>query len=463
VGIIKQRIVRTTQPQYPVGIDRNNPDANGVTSFLYPVGSGLHDACGLLKGANTDIASGVFPGGRILEFNGTSSSVNFGDVESVNFAGAYSICILFRPDAMGGTRREMLLGKDKDTGRQFTIEINPNGTDNTGNGDVGSFGHTRFVSGSTYYQKYSAASVLENGKYYWLVIGSTDGSSDIVAYLNGEPITLYAGSGSTTGLMQNTTTSLYAGRRDYPGFADYFDGAIGAISIINQAPSLKIANKFYRETYSLLLPQSRNIYLPSAGGAATHATSGTLTGQASSIAGTSAHIAKHATSGALTGQGSTIAGTATRYRQHATSGALTGAGSSVAGVSVHNIPHATSGALAGSGASVSGSADHAVEGAHATSGALTGPGAAVSGAAARLTAHAASGILIGGGAALAGTAAVVRMHATTGALIGPGAALVAAASNDSNSVVLDPYRTLTIPLETRVLTIARETRTLTVQ
>ena len=42
-------------------------------------------------------------------------------------------------------------------------------------------------------------------------------------------------------------------------------------------------------------------FFEAAAGPVTHATSGDLTGQGSSIAGTAAHIAIHATSGTLTG------------------------------------------------------------------------------------------------------------------------------------------------------------------
>jgi len=143
--------------------------------------------------------------------------------------------------------------------------------------------------------------------------------------------------------------------------------------------------------------------------AGVHSTSGALTGQGSTVAGTAAHIAKHATSGALTGPGSTVAGTAARTRAHPTSGALSGPGAVVAGTAARTSP-----------------------GIHATTGALIGQGAVVVGTAAHIAKHATSGALVGPGATLAGTAARVAgavTHATSGALVGAGSVLVATARN----------------------------------
>jgi hypothetical protein len=140
------------------------------------------------------------------------------------------------------------------------------------------------------------------------------------------------------------------------------------------------------------------------GGPVTHATSGALTGQGSTVAGTAAHIAVHGTSGALTGQIGSIAGTATRFRSMSSSGALVGQGSTIVG----------SAARAGGATS------------HDTSGALTGQGSTLSGTAARFRAFTSSGVLTGQGSVIVGTAARVGApvtHATSGALVGPGATI----------------------------------------
>lgn len=260
-----------SQPQEPVLIDTGNPLTQGFTSFLYPIDGILFDACGSLQNnAFTAITDGVSKIGKNLEFNGTTSGVNFGDVETVNFAGAYSIFVLFRPDAQSGARREMLLAKDVLGGRQFSIELNPKGTSGAAVGQTAAIGHTRWSSGAAFYQKYSNANVISNGNWYSLLIGSTDGSTDIVAYLNGADLSLSAGSGSATGLVVNTATALTAGRRAYVGAEDYFDGGIAAIGIANVAPSALLAKALYENPYQLLEGEQRQVWVPtSAGGSPT--------------------------------------------------------------------------------------------------------------------------------------------------------------------------------------------------
>ena len=255
-----------SQPQEPVLIDTGNPLTQGFTSFLYPIDGILFDACGSLKNnAFTAITDGVSKIGKNLEFNGTTSGVNFGDVETVNFAGAYSIFVLFRPDAQSGARREMLLAKDVLGGRQFSIELNPKGTSGAAVGQTAAIGHTRWSSGAAFYQKYSNANVIANGNWYSLLIGSTDGSTDMVAYLDGADLSLSAGSGSATGLVVNTTTALTAGRRAYVGAEDYFDGGIAAIGIANVAPSASLAKALYENPYQLLEGEQRRVWVPTGG------------------------------------------------------------------------------------------------------------------------------------------------------------------------------------------------------
>jgi hypothetical protein len=151
-----------------------------------------------------------------------------------------------------------------------------------------------------------------------------------------------------------------------------------------------------------------HLYIESAGGATTHATTGALAASGATLAGTAAHIAKHATSGALAGSGAAVAGSSARTRAHPTSGALAGGGATLAGAADHAVPggtHDTSGTLTGAGAAVVGSAAHIAK--HATSGALEGSGATLAGSAARVAAavtHATSGALVGDGAVVTGLA-----------------------------------------------------------
>lgn len=182
---------------------------------------------------------------------------------------------------------------------------------------------------------------------------------------------------------------------------------------------------------------------------AVHPTTGALTGQLGSVSGTAVHNIPHATSGAIVGPGSSVAGTAARTRQHATSGTITGPGSSISGTSAHIAIHGASGALTGQLGGVSGTATrtraHATTGAlvgqlgsisgtaartraHATTGALTGQLGSISGTAVHHALHTSSGAITGPGASLAGTAARTRQHTTTGAITGAGSAIAGTAA-----------------------------------
>ena len=189
--------------------------------------------------------------------------------------------------------------------------------------------------------------------------------------------------------------------------SNYFPGKVFGGVVVPRAMSDAEASAYSANLWQLFAP--RSIWVPvSAGGAATHDTTGALTGAGSTVAGSAAHIAIHGTSGALAGPGSSIAGASARTRAHPTSGALTGPGSAIAGTAAHVVPggtHDTTGALTGPGASIAGTAAHIAK--HSTSGALAGQGAAVSGTAARVAAavtHDTSGVLTGPGAVISGQA-----------------------------------------------------------
>lgn len=118
-------------------------------------------------------------------------------------------------------------------------------------------------------------------------------------------------------------------------------------------------------------------------GPVSHATSGALTGQIGSVAGTSARFRAFSTSGALTGQIGSVAGSASRYKTHDSSGSLTGSIGGVVGASARFRTFDTAGSLTGQGSAISGSASltHVAQ-THATSGALVGVGSEVTGSAA---------------------------------------------------------------------------------
>lgn len=137
-------------------------------------------------------------------------------------------------------------------------------------------------------------------------------------------------------------------------------------------------------------------------GAASHPTSGALSAQAATVAGTATHLTLHATSGALSAQAATVAGSA--VSPHLSTGALTAQAATVAGeaeVIAAGGTHATTGALSAAAATVAGDAAHLTL--HTTTGALTAQAATVAGSAAHLTLHTTSGALAAGEATIAGT------------------------------------------------------------
>ena len=235
------------------------------------------------------------------------------------------------------------------------------------------------------------------------------------------------------------------------GGTEYFDGQIAYPMIWNRALSAEDVWLLYRDTERLVRTGRRVYFFPSAaGGAVTHAATGSLTGPGSTVAGTAARERIHAATGALTGPGAAVAGTAARERIHAATGALTGPGATVSGSAERTgsaVTHDASGALTGPGAAVAGTA--ARERIHAATGALTGAGAAVAGTAARERIHAATGALQGPGAAVAGTSARAHLHEASGALSGPGATVEGTAarvpavvSHDATGVLVGPGATL---------------------
>lgn len=172
-----------------------------------------------------------------------------------------------------------------------------------------------------------------------------------------------------------------------------------------------------------------------------HDTSGTPVGQGSAIVGAAARASgavTHDTTGALTGQGSTAAGTAARFRAMATSGALVGPGAVVAGSANRHRAFASSGTLTGHGSEIVGSAYHqAAAGAHDSSGALVGQDSALSGSAARLRAFGSSGVLVGQGSAVSGAAQHNVSHASSGDLVGPGSSIAGTAVRSGTPVTHD--------------------------
>jgi hypothetical protein len=135
----------------------------------------------------------------------------------------------------------------------------------------------------------------------------------------------------------------------------------------------------------------------------------------------------HATTGALTADDATIAGTATRLALHTTTGALSAQASTISGAAAHE--HAATGALSSQAATIAGDADHAgAAGTHDTIGSPSAQDAAISGEATHLTLHTTTGALTAAAAAIDGTAAHLTLHEATGALQAGDASISGSAS-----------------------------------
>lgn len=153
---------------------------------------------------------------------------------------------------------------------------------------------------------------------------------------------------------------------------------------------------------------------PTSGGAS-HPSTGALSAQAATVAGTAVHLTLHTSSGTLAAQAATVAGTAAH--QHKATGALAAQAAAVAGSASHLTLHTSSGALAAQAATVAGSADHAAPGVHDAAGALAAQAATVAGAATHLTLHTSTGALVAQAATVAGAAVHNSARTSSGTLV----------------------------------------------
>ena len=347
-------------------------DAKGATSSLAGSPSMAINALGRAVRIDTTGKSVSFTG-RGPYFTGSFRlSFAFTVLGTVNNGGT-----IFRANATGGTNNNQIDIYTLTGGILRADFYGSTGFPSVATADTAS---GAIVAGGTYIVTIAydrAANVSQ-----WFVNGAPSGSASTTVARNSEASTVTVG-GASAGAAGNIDLNF-----------------VGVESVQNGMPQDNLWGRFYT---------SRSIWVPvSAGGAATHDTTGALTGAGSTVAGSAAHIAIHGTSGALAGPGSSIAGASARTRAHPTSGALTGPGSAIAGTAAHVVPggtHDTTGALTGPGASIAGTAAHIAK--HSTSGALAGQGAAVSGTAARVAAavtHDTSGVLTGPGAVISGQA-----------------------------------------------------------
>lgn len=117
------------------------------------------------------------------------------------------------------------------------------------------------------------------------------------------------------------------------------------------------------------------------------------------------------TSGALSADDATVAGSATHLTLHTSSGALTAVSASISGSANHSPGHVASGNLSAQAAAVVGSATRFAL--HETSGALAADSASIDGIAAQRQDHLTEGAFAAGPATIAGTATHISLNQST--------------------------------------------------
>lgn len=389
----------TKQPQCPVTIDKNNPLSVGLIFCAIPVGNTFLDLVsgqsGIPQGsgAATSIARKTIDGNlaESVELKGVDTSSRFAwpqySTKLDTLTGNFSVFVEGSLNT-NGVARDIISSSSSSTGNGFSMRFDDVETATNGlkywSNLSNRVGSSFDILGSNSEQyKHRVAMTLDGTNLRWYAKNKLQ---DTKAETN-LPL---AGTNRTTRIN---------GRYD-----SYSPTSCSIALAWDRVLTLEEYQRLYFNPWQVFQPISRNIWVPSAGGATTHATTGTLTGQGATVAGSAAHIAIHGTTGALVGQGATVAGTAARTRQHATDGVLVGQGATVAGSAARAgaVEHTTTGALIGQGATVAGTAVYNAK--HTTTGTLTGQGATVSGSATLNKVHATSGALVGDGATVTGIA-----------------------------------------------------------
>jgi hypothetical protein len=240
------------------------------------------------------------------------------------------------------------------------------------------------------------------------LVGAMDANgvgNNAYAYVNGAACNL---NGYTPGGTNHAWTSgRYIGYKT--GDFAAWDGEVYAIFAWNRQLPTSEAIEVSRNPWQLFVPLRRRLWVPSAGGAATHTTTGALAADAATVAGTATHLTLHATTGALAAQAATVSGTS--VHPHTTTGALTAQAATLSGTAAHATLHTTTGALSAAAATVAGAAVHP----HTTTGALAADAATVAGTAGHTaTTHPTTGALQAGEAQISGTAAHVGASTARG-------------------------------------------------
>lgn len=395
---------RARQPQELTGIDWGNPLSRGLAAWYVGTGDALW--------VKANPAYSLGNPGTAFQGNGSSASVYKSVDRNIGLA------------ATPATIYAVVQGSSAADTRAFAVA------------DAGSY----------IAQVGSGLSAAAKGRLWWRGPGADVGTVDTVntVFETGKPhgfALAYVGtalSAYVDGVLD--TTQTVAAASGSPAAQQVAAGALvrAGSAVAFSSAQIYVGFFWHRELSAaehatlhanpwqlFSRPQRRSREHVAAGG--THATTGALAADVSTIAGTAAHLTLHTTSGAMSAAAAAIAGTATHLTLHTTTGALSSAAAAIAGAATH--PHTTTGALTAAAATIAGAAAHLTL--HTTTGALSADAAVIAGAAAHLApgTHTTTGALAADPATVAGTATHLSLHATTGALAATQAVISGAAAH----------------------------------
>lgn len=208
---------------YEMGVaDLARPPTDGVSR--YPLDGNATDAWGTNDGTeNGGLAySSDAIRGQSGDFDGTDDWIDTAS-DFADSQNELTLAAWVKPDDPSSNNK--IVGKDSDTnGRSWNLGVRNNSVRFEIHGSHGVFD----------------AGTVKQGEWY-MVAGVWDGSTAYV-YINGEPV----GTTSSTGSINDTSSTVSIGRRNYSGSEDYFDGHIDDVRIYDYALSLSEVFELYQ-------------------------------------------------------------------------------------------------------------------------------------------------------------------------------------------------------------------------
>lgn len=404
---------RGRQSQQPARVSRANPLARGTVSLLNfgikGVPDGVNGRLSTVVGTRTGV---LRTGTRATGFGATSGAGTTDSVTSTLTAHAtlrtYIAAVYVTGANSSGSLGRIFDKRTAAVATQVEVLFADQNTAATNN-----FNFARLHSVSQGAWSTPIGAVAPNTlQIVHVVYDSGSTANDPAIYINGgaQVVTeITAPVGTPT---NNAAAYVWGNRTD--DNARCLPGFILFGQVLDRLMSADEVADSTRDLWQMFAPvaQSLRTNVPAGG---SHPSTGALSAQAATVAGTAVHLTLHTSTGALAAQAATVAGTAAH--QHKATGALAAQAATVAGSAAHLTLHTSSGALAAQAATVAGSADHAAPGVHDAAGALAAQAATVTGTATHLTLHTSTGALAAQAATVAGTAVHNSARTSSGALV----------------------------------------------